>query len=71
VEGCTPGYEICTETGTNDGSSFQLNNYFLPTKGVQFDVLIIKQKMARNFGVENGQMIRITSSVASSASNLR
>ena len=51
---------------------FTWNNYFLPTKGVQFNVLIVKQKMARNFGVENGQMIRITTrSVASSDSNLR
>jgi len=51
---------------------FAWNNYFLPTKGVQFNVLIVKQKMARNFGVENGQMIRITTrSVASSDSNLR
>lgn len=51
---------------------FAWNNYFLPAKGVQFNVLIVKQKMARNFGVENGQMIRITTrSVASSDSNLR
>jgi len=51
---------------------FAWNNYFLPTKGIQFNVLIVKQKMARNFGVENGQMIRITTrSVASSDSNLR
>ena len=51
---------------------FSWNNYFLPTKGVQFHMLIIKPKMARNFGVENGQMIKITTrSVASSALNLK